>query len=63
VRLKDIEPLAPMSITSKAIQDLLDEFEASKQSRLRAWHVLQRLRLVLSEAGKRRDPASGSQYL
>ena len=40
-----------MSITPKAIQDLLDELEASKQSRLRAWKVLQRLRLVLSEAG------------
>jgi hypothetical protein len=40
-----------MSITPKAIQDLLDELEASKQSRLRAWNVLQRLRLVLSEAG------------
>src|ERR1700760_190068 len=38
-----------MSITPKAIQDLLDELEASKQSRLRAWDVLQRLRLVLSE--------------
>jgi hypothetical protein len=41
----------PMSITPKAIQDLLDELEASKQSRLRAWNVLQRLRLVLSEMG------------
>jgi hypothetical protein len=40
-----------MSITSKAIQDLLDELEASKQSRLRAWSVLQRLRMVLSEVG------------
>jgi hypothetical protein len=40
-----------MSITPKAIQDLLDELEASKQSRLRAWDVLQKLRLVLSEAG------------
>ena len=40
-----------MSITPKAIQDLLDGLEASKQSRLRAWNVLQRLRLVLSEAG------------
>ena len=38
-----------MSITPKAIQDLLDELEASKQSRLRAWSVLQRLRMVLSE--------------
>jgi hypothetical protein len=42
---------ALMSITSKAIQDLLDELEASKQSRLRAWKVLQKLRLVLSKAG------------
>src|ERR1700681_3528175 len=40
-----------MSITPKAIQDLLDELEASKQSRLRAWNVLQRLRLLLSELG------------
>src|ERR1700757_2176037 len=40
-----------MSITPKAIQDLLDELEASKQSRLRAWGVLQRLRMVLSEVG------------
>src|ERR1700719_33752 len=40
-----------MSITPKAIQDLLDELESSKQSRLRAWNVLQSLRLVLSEAG------------
>jgi hypothetical protein len=40
-----------MSITPKAIQDFLDELEASKQSRLRAWRVLQRIRTVLSEAG------------
>ena len=40
-----------MSITPKAIQDLLDELEASKQSRLRAWSVPQRLRMVLSEMG------------
>jgi hypothetical protein len=40
-----------VSITPKAIQDLLDELEASKQSRVRAWNVLQRLRSILSEAG------------
>jgi hypothetical protein len=34
---------------SKAIHDLLDDLEASKQSRLRAWSVLQRLRMLLSE--------------
>jgi hypothetical protein len=45
------------SITPKAIQDLLDELEASKQSRLRAWKVLQRLRLVLSETGNIAIPA------
>jgi len=47
-----------MSITPKAIQDLLDELESSKQSRLRAWNVLQRLRLVLSEAGSVAIPPS-----
>jgi hypothetical protein len=46
-----------VSITPKAIQDLLDELEASKQSRLRAWNVLQRLRLVLSEARNVAIPA------
>jgi hypothetical protein len=30
---------------------LLDELGESKQSRWRAWNVLQKLRLVLSEAG------------
>jgi hypothetical protein len=40
-----------MSITPKAIQDLLEELEASKQSRLRAWNVLQLLRLALSDLG------------
>jgi hypothetical protein len=38
-----------MAITPTAIQDLLDELEASKQSRSRAWNVLQRFRTVLSE--------------
>ena len=39
-----------MSITPKTIQDLLDELEASKQSRLRAWAALQRIRAILSES-------------
>jgi hypothetical protein len=46
-----------MSITPKAIQDLLDELEALKQSRLRAWKALQRLRPVLSEVGNVAIPA------
>ena len=39
------------SLSKEAIQDLLDELESLKQSRLRAWSVLQRLRLVLSDTG------------
>jgi hypothetical protein len=35
---------------------LLDELEESKQSRLRAWNVLQRLRLVLSQLGNMEIP-------
>jgi hypothetical protein len=46
-----------MSITPKAIQDLLDELESSKQSRLRAWNVLQRLRAVLSDLGDAAIPS------
>jgi hypothetical protein len=41
-----------MSITPAAIQQLLDELEASKRSRQRAWEVLQELRGVLSSLGK-----------
>jgi hypothetical protein len=41
-----------MSITPKAIQDLLDELEASRQARRRAWDVLQDLRAVLTSLGK-----------
>jgi hypothetical protein len=45
-----------MSIIPQAIQDLLDELESSKQSRLRAWNVLQGLRLLLSELGNVATP-------
>ncbi|HWY93293.1 MAG TPA: hypothetical protein VNY04_10360 [Chthoniobacterales bacterium] len=38
-----------MSITPKAIQDLLDELEASRASRKRAWELLQELRWVLKD--------------
>jgi hypothetical protein len=40
-----------MRITPKAIQDLLDELEASKQSRLRAWETLQEIRRILTNLG------------
>jgi hypothetical protein len=45
-----------VSITPKTIQDLLDELELSKKSRLRAWNVLQRIRAVLSDLGKTAIP-------
>ena len=38
-----------MVITPKAIQDLLDELEASRASRKRAWELLQELRWVLKD--------------
>jgi len=38
-----------MPITPKAIQDLLDELEASRASRKRAWEVLQEIRGVLED--------------
>jgi hypothetical protein len=50
-----------MGITPQAIQDLLDELESSKQSRLRAWNVLQKLRRVLSEAGNVSIPPSAQK--
>jgi hypothetical protein len=52
-----------MSITPKAIQDLLDELESSKQSRLRAWDVLQRFRLALSEVGNVQIPPPAQKTL
>src|SRR5580692_10023672 len=50
-----------MSITPKAIQDLLDELEASKQSRLRAWNAPQRIRALLSDLGKTEIPPSAQK--
>jgi hypothetical protein len=39
-----------MRLTPKAIQDILDELEASRSSRRRAWENLQEIRWVLKEA-------------
>jgi hypothetical protein len=50
-----------MSITPKAIQDLLDELEASKRSRVRAWNAMQRLRSILSEMGSVPIPPPASK--
>src|ERR1700732_2967271 len=38
-----------MSMTPQALQDLLDELEASRASRKRAWEVLQEIRWVLKD--------------
>jgi hypothetical protein len=40
----------PPAIPSKALQDLLDELEASRPSRKRAWEILQEIRWVLKDA-------------
>jgi hypothetical protein len=40
-----------VQITPQASQELLDELESSKQSRLRAWAVLQEFRTVLTDLG------------
>jgi hypothetical protein len=39
-----------MEHTPKAIQDLLDELEASRASRKRAWEILQEIRWVLKDS-------------
>jgi hypothetical protein len=38
-----------VSLTPKALQDLLDELEASRASRKRAWENLQEIRWVLKD--------------
>jgi hypothetical protein len=48
-----------MSITPQALQDLLDELEASRASRKRAWEILQEIRWVLKDnAGIELPPAT-----
>ena len=39
-----------MSLTPQALQELLDELEASRASRKRAWENLQEIRWVLKDA-------------
>jgi hypothetical protein len=46
--------MPPVSV--KDFQELLERLEASRQSRLRAWEALQRLRAVLTEHGGRDIP-------
>jgi hypothetical protein len=44
-----------MSVTPEAIRDLLDELEASRASRKRAWENLQEIRWILKDARKTID--------
>jgi len=44
-------------ITPAAIQELIDQLEQSRQSRLRAWQVLQRLRSILCQEAGCKIPA------
>jgi hypothetical protein len=49
--------ISSMSITPEAIQKLLDELEASRASRRRAWENLQEIRWVLKDsAGLQLEP-------
>jgi hypothetical protein len=48
-----------MAFTPKELQDLLDELEASRASRKRAWEILQEIRWVLKDtAGIEIPPAA-----
>jgi hypothetical protein len=40
-----------MSVTARAIQELFDELKASRQARVRAWEVLQKLRVTICDLG------------
>jgi hypothetical protein len=44
------------TVSAKDFQELLERLETSRQSRLRAWEALQRLRAVLAEHGRRDIP-------
>jgi hypothetical protein len=45
-----------MELTPKAIQDLMDEVEASRASRKRAWENLQEIRWVLQDSAGMKLP-------
>jgi hypothetical protein len=52
-----------MELTPKAIQDLLDELEASRASRKRAWEVLQEIRWVLKDAARMDLPPAAKKSI
>jgi hypothetical protein len=48
-------------MTPKELQDLLDELEASRASRKRAWENLQEIRWVLKDSARIRAAATGQE--
>ena len=52
-----------MPLPSKALQDLLDELEASRASRKRAWEILQEIRWVLKDVAGVEAPAPGKRTI
>ena len=52
-----------MSITPQAIQELLDELEASRASRRRAWEILQEIRWVLKDTTGTEVPLPASKTI
>jgi hypothetical protein len=45
-------PETPLIVHPKELQDLLDELEASRASRKRAWENLQEIRWVLKDSAR-----------
>jgi hypothetical protein len=52
-----------MPITPKAIQDLLEELEASRASRKRSWEILQEIRWVLKDVTATELPPAASKTI
>jgi hypothetical protein len=52
-----------MSITPQALQDLLDQLEASRASRKRAWENLQEIRWVLKDTTGMDLPPPGKKTI
>jgi hypothetical protein len=53
----------PMSLSPKELQDLLDELEASRASRKRAWENLQEIRWVLKDSAGVELPAAARKTI
>jgi hypothetical protein len=52
-----------MSTTPQALQNLLDELEASRASRKRAWQLLQEIRWVMKDIAGVEPPAPSKRTI